>query len=134
MILTDCNNEELPADKIQDCVNEYFTTIGQKLAEEITFDNSDYIDSFKTCDVPNILRSFDPIMRTELHDVIKNIDVNKGSNIQNIDSKLFKCCLLATQNQVYYIFNLILNTCMIPDEWKWACVTPIFKSGDRHKI
>lgn len=135
MKLTDSNNKEISPETIQDFVNDYFTTIGQKLAEEIVLDNTDYIRSFtEQHDIPNIKKSFDPITRIELHDVIKNIDVKKSSNIHNIDSKLLKCCLLATQTHVLFLFNLMLITCKIPDEWKQACVTPIFKSGDRHKV
>lgn len=104
--LIDSNNVEIPPDQLHDYVNEYFTTVGQKLAEVITLDNAEYIHSFDNAhDAPVTVNNFDPINRIELHDVIKNIDITKGSNVDNISSKLLKCCLLATQSQVLYLFN-----------------------------
>lgn len=133
--LSDDNNVDISKNVAHDFANQYFTSVGKKLAECITLDNTDYIKSFlKEDNDQDILLNFLPITRIELHDVIMNIDISKSSNIKNINSRLFKCCLLATIPQVLFLFNLTLATCKFPDEWKVASVTPIFKSGDRHKI
>lgn len=133
--LTDDYNTEIDKNVTHDYVNQYFTSIGKKLADCITLDNTDYINNVLIADEGiEMISKFLPITRVELHDVIMNIDISKSSNIKNINSRLFKYCLLATLPHVLFLFNLILATCNIPDDWKAASVTPIFKSGDRHKI
>lgn len=114
-------------------VNSYFTTIGPKLAAIINNPNDNYINSFLNESETN-LSVFDPVTHIELHDLLMNLDVNKSSNIDKINSRLFKCCLLSTVPQVLHLFNVTLSTCLIPDDWKIASITLVFKSGHRKYV
>lgn len=132
-LLDEETHSEIPHERLADYVNNYFTEIGPKLAAKVTNPNSDYIDSLATGSDIRI-DFFEPITEVELTDFIKKIDVCKGSNILYINATLFRCCLLCTIPQVLYLFNLVLSTCLIPDDWKIANITPIFKSGNKKLI
>lgn len=80
------------------------------------------------------MSEFSPTDPIELEVIIKNLDNNKASNINQLSTKLFKECALSTLPQLNYLINLILLTSQIPIFWKTATVIPIFKSGDKNLI
>ena len=66
----------------------------------------------------------------EVIDLAKNIKTFKSSGMNNISSRLVKDTILAIPEQITYLFNASINTCIFPDSWKMDRVTPIPKNGD----
>ena len=60
----------------------------------------------------------------------KEININKSSGTDNISSKILKLALLTLSTQFTYIVNLSFQYSKVPDVWKLANVTPLFKIGD----
>ena len=54
---------------------------------------------------------------------------NSGSGESENESAVLIESADAFGSHLTYLFNLILSTGIYPDEWKWAHITPIFKSG-----
>lgn len=115
--------------------NNYFVQFGPSLANLIKSDNHIYLDTLPDliqCKAP--LSCLPAIQEQELARLCRKINVNKASNIEDIQNKFFKDCMLCTIPQICYLYNLIFVTTHIPDSWKSAIVVPIFKAGNTNKI
>ena len=98
---------------------EYFATIGQRLAKDIS----------------DIL-SFDGVTASTTMDVIKtkdeevkkirmNIDVSKASSASNLSSAIPKDAFLVIIPQLTYMFNQSFAEVSFPTSWKQARVIPL---------
>ena len=119
------NNGELVFDpkSASDLINEYFTNIGPKLAQSF---NSNWLFRGTTCDhvMDNMV-----VTEDEIISLCKEINTNKSSAIENLSSNILKLSFLTLSKQLTYIFNLSLNSAIVPKTWKIATVTPLFKAG-----
>lgn len=127
------NDKEVSLTDTADFMNEYFSTIGSKLAKAISYDNGPYLDTLyaETSQQNNILISWRPTNLEEICNLIDTIDIHKSSMIDRINTKLLKDCLLCTAERIVLLFNRILRDGKFPKTWKIACVVPIFKAGNR---
>ena len=64
--------------------------------------------------------------------LLKGMNVNKAAGPDNIPNKFLKSCAEEVAPLLTNIFQLSLNTSVLPSDWKIANVTPIFKKGDKH--
>ncbi len=62
--------------------------------------------------------------------VLKKIKASKSQGLDKISGKLFKATGDSIIEPLMYLFNLVLNTGIYPDDIKLAKVTPIYKSGE----
>ena len=74
---------------------------------------------------------FKNITRAELVSVLKKVKASKAPGLDKISSKLLKAAGDSIIESLMYLFNLLLNTGIFPDDMKLAKVTPIYKSGER---
>lgn len=130
------NGFEIPSDSTADYMNAYFSTIGSKLATAITLNNTDYVNTlnYESEQQRNILISWRPTNIEEVCNLIDSIDLQKSSMIEKINTKLFRDCLLCTADKIVILFNRILSEGKFPNQWKIACVIPIFKSGNKKSV
>ena len=63
----------------------------------------------------------------------QNLKTSKVTDIDNIPAKVPKNSAQVVGLALTYIYNLSTKTGIYVDEWKKACVMPIFKSEDRQK-
>ena len=64
--------------------------------------------------------------------LIKRMDVNKAVGPDGIPNKFLKACAEEIAPVLTDIFQLSLDTGQLPNDWKTANVTPLFKKGDKH--
>lgn len=117
--------------------NSYCVNIGPKLSQLIKYDNAEYLKDLTEImdnEITNSISEFEKITEKEVVTLIKKMDTTKASNIDGINNKILKYCLLATIPQICYLFNLILKQAHIPIFWKTATVVPIFKEGCKTDI
>ena len=74
---------------------------------------------------------FRQISGKELINVLSKIKLNKSAGLDKISNKLLKAAGQSICETLLYIFNLILETGIFPDDLKQAKVTPVFKAGDK---
>lgn len=113
--------------------NNYFISIASRL-------NSDKYDNYtgQVPDFKDFLKNpvsnsiyLNPILETEIGDIINSLKTNKTSDYSPRLLKLFN-------RQFSYLLAILFNNCIsdgvFPDELKIAKVLPLFKSGDKDCI
>ena len=66
--------------------------------------------------------------------ICKDIDINKGSSIPNISSKVLRDGLIGQIERFCYLIRQMLHTGIYPDAWKTANITPLQKDGNVHSV
>ena len=103
-------------------INNFFATIGKKLdtkfKEPVEIRDNEYQGE---------VLEIDPISQVEVLDLIKHISMYKSSGIENISSRVLKDFLTLASREVTILYNRIITSCVFPDRWKIATVTPIPK-------
>ena len=77
---------------------------------------------------------FRNVTSAELVSVLKKMKVSKSSGLDKISSKLLKAAGNSIIESLTYLFNLVLNTGIFPDDMKLAKVTPIYTNLDQRPI
>ena len=117
---------------IAKCFNEFFTSIGPKLASKIPLSDVDPINYIKD----NYPNSFflTPITRDELMKYVNKLPTNKSPGHDDFSGFIIKQIAPYIADPLQKIFNLSFTNGVVPDELKIARVVPIFKNGDPHSI
>ena len=108
--------------------NNFFCKIGPQLAKNMP--RSDLDPLYYVTPEENVFE-FRNVRSVELVSVLKRMKVSKSSGLDKISSKLLKAAGNSIIESLTYLFNLILNTGIFPDDMKLAKVTPIYKSGSK---
>lgn len=118
-------------DKKADELNQYFTTIGQNLSQQIPELNGDDINKFNSIFHNNNSIFLYPTNTNEVYRLIQSLKPNKSPGYDNIDVNCIKNFADELSPFIVELINLVLTTGIYPDKLKIAKVIPIFKSGDR---
>lgn len=123
-------NEATVADKFA----EYFSTVGQNLADEIETghnDGSSVLDSVVWNEHSIFLT---PATENEILSLVISVQLKKAAGIDNIPASVIKNC----SETIVPVLTTILNGCIsngiYPDALKTARVVPIFKAGSKKAI
>ena len=116
------------SNKTADYMNEFFSSIGSKLAKnfgrEWKYDGDINLNVINEC-------------RTTVSEVIKyakQIHIHKSSAIRHVNSMVIRDLFLTVPDVIVKLFNVALDKAIFPDCWKTATIVPIFKSGDTHNV
>ena len=105
-------------------LNNYFSTV---FTQEV---NSEQQPTPRTQNDNNFLNTF-KFEESEILQAISNIKVNKTPGPDRISPRILKEAKNELVKPLSILFNKSLNTGKVPDEWKLANVTPIFKKGSK---
>lgn len=116
--------------------NEYFATVGEKLANEILNKlgtQEDHLAAAVKVNASAPLDSFffHPTDSSEISKIIKQLKEESAPGNENIKATLLKRCLDSVVDPLAHIVNLSFSSGVFPDHWKIASVAPIHKSGPR---
>jgi len=105
--------------------NEFFITIGSKLASNFQTDTSEI----------NILPnqkdfSFSHISPTLIKKTILSLGNDKTTGLDGISFRLLKEGVDILKYKLAFLYNFSLSSGSVPKIWKRKRVSPIFKSGD----
>ena len=119
----------VPHPDIPEYINEFFTNIGPKLAEN--FDNTwtDDLPYIEHCMLEEFVFS-----EREVTNAIKEIDINKSASVDNMATRVLKDAFEYLIPQLTHMFNCSLTMSSFPDDWKRATVVPLQKSGDKSNV
>lgn len=117
--------------KIADYFNEYFTSVGPKLARSLSKSNVNPISLVKYEAITSL--SLTPVENDEmsktlgmLKDTSCGYDGYKPSVVKYVKTEIVK--------PLSYVVNLSLQQGIFPDKLKHAIVTPIHKGGEKKKV
>ena len=129
--LLDDNGDLINTDwELVNHINEYFANIGNKLANEIknkpSFDNTQLFPHMvlnnNSDDITNR-----PIEQNEILEIIKEIDINKSSAIENVRAMVIIDAFKAQLDRITRLYNGSLTRCIFPTRWKKGTVVPLPK-------
>ena len=72
-----------------------------------------------------------PICQDEVMSVISNMKSGTSPGIDGMPVEILKCFNLPTCNVLAALFNKIIDSGDLPQDWYTALIVPIFKSGSR---
>ena len=114
---------ENPKD-LANVMNTFFTSIGPNLAKDMR-DPWSYTGNTVDNNIPDFNTSSEEVLK-----ILKEININKSSAIQNLSSKILKPALIMLVDKMTFLYNLCFQHSLFPDVWKKANVTPLPKDGD----
>lgn len=116
---------------LADSMNEYFCTIGEKLASSL--DNTDD-KKFKKYLSKQINETFflDPTSANEIWAEINKLDIRKSAGEDNISPKIVKMCGDILANPLQIIFNKAMADADYPNKLKIAKVLSLYKKGSNY--
>jgi hypothetical protein len=92
------------------------------------FNNTDYdlpaVTSFVNDNLSNLI-----IDVSEVYEKLIKIDVNKAQGPDGIPTIIYKNLATVLAPSMSMLFNLSIQSGVVPKEWKWANVVPVFKKG-----
>ena len=112
--------------------NQYFSNVGNVLNSMLPPTSTSFT-SFCNVSVLNSI-FIEPVSESEIIDIIDSFDTSKVCNDTCINGKLLKECKLSFVYPLKYIYNLSLETGIVPTDFKIAKVIPIHKSGDIREV
>ena len=129
IILTDMDTDQtFESEKVADYINDFFTNIGPKLALKC---NSPW--AFYGNESVNIIENIE-ITPEEVLEVCKTININKASCVDNLSCEILRDAFMIIPTKLCKLFNVSIDTAIIPPDWKIAKVTPLPKAGNSNLV
>ena len=118
---------------IAEVLNDYFSSIGSKLAAKIT-PGLNYIwkNPSLTVDANPVSGfNFQPVEEAFVRTELNRLKTNKAIGLDKISARLLKDSASLIAPVLTKLFNRSLESSKFPSIWKFGKVTALFKSGDR---
>ena len=129
------NQLEIDAHKIACKLNEYFTTVAQRLNQnETTSSTVDFenISNFVRNRVHEDTYFQIPLISpSQVSAFINNLDPSKSTGLDGVSPRILKLACDVLSKSIAALINKSITTGQFPDKLKIAKVFPIFKNGDK---
>ena len=122
-IVSQTKKSRIPPDMTANAFNEFYANVGKKVSAkchntvETTWKNPDCIYKF----------SFNTISRQDVLKQLQKLDSDSCLDVLDMDSKLLKLGAELLCDSLTHLFNLSLETSVVPSDWKLSRITPIYK-------
>lgn len=126
------DGEPIPDSQIPTHINNFFSTIGPKLADKFGSPSPTPQTSEPQPNTPTL--TINTITSTQLYNEIKKINIYKSSGIDGISSRIIKDAMLILLEEFTYLFNQTILTGTVPHAWKIATVIPIPKIANSPNV
>lgn len=107
--------------------NKFFTTISTSSSSTIDKSSAFINENFSDAENLNDFK-FSFTSGKEINDLILDLDSSSSGGVCGIPTKCLKNCSDKFKSIIAYLFNFSILTCKIPEDWKTAVVTPLFKN------
>ena len=108
-------------------LNSFFSDIGPKLDDLLGPDPNVITETVVECN-PLILQ---PVSEAEIRKIVINLSLNVASGDDGFSPKIIKAALPVFVPIITALVNKSIRSKVVPNKWKHACITPIYKSGDK---
>ena len=125
------NGVKVESSEVPNKFNQYFTTIGKKIKDDISTNNVNFLEFLPPSINDSIfINSTSP---PEIEKVIKSLNCNKvGTKLPK--GRVYKIVSEFISIPISKIFNTIISTSEYPKALKISCVSPIYKKDDPLEI
>ena len=103
--------------ELSNAFNRHFTEIGPNLASQINPLRVTFRDFVESCDSTFELEL---LTTDELRKLVNDIPVGKADGLDGIPTSLLKLSFTFIASSLTHIFNLVISTGIIPNDWKSA--------------
>ena len=117
--------------------NKFFTNfkspfiVDEFVSEKFITETFRNVKSKNVLNFPQNLFKFSNFSINDVKKYISSLDNNSSAGVSNIPVKVIKFCKDELSPYLTDLFNCCINSGVIPDEWKMAIVTPLYKNkGD----
>ena len=110
-------------EKLAELLNDQFTSVFSKDDGKIPMPN----------DPPGTKMEDITITRNGIVKLLKDLNPHKASGPDGIGARILKECAEQVVDGLVLLFNASLNQGKIPNEWKHAIVTPLYKGGNKNR-
>ena len=109
--------------------NDFFSSVGTKIADEINQNRSSSDSCFKDYlkESNSNTFTFPKVTPLLIEEVATNLKAKVSSGLDGISMKLLKEIIPYIKDPLSYLFNLSFTTGYIPPQFKIAIITPIYK-------
>jgi len=114
---------------IAETFNHYFCNVASNINKSIDATNISHMSWMKNSNQKSIF--LEAVTYMELSDLIDNLNLHKSSGPDNISPKIIHDVKYVIIEPLLFIYNLSLQSGIVPTQLKIAKVLPIFKKGDR---
>ena len=129
------NNRTIRDSKdIANSFNEYFSSIGPSLSENIDVSGQDKSYNGYLTNPVNSQFSFTPVSENEILKIIKSLKNKKSYGIDGISNVLLKSISNEIIKPLTLIISQSLETGIFPNAFKTSKVIPIYKKGDKANL
>ena len=115
--------------EIANVINNSFVDVPKRLRANLP--KVTYSDCGRFIDHVTSTFSFTPVTESEIMKCFDSIPRNKAAGLDNLPTSVLKDTLPLIMKPLCHVLNLSLAQGTIPDAWKLARVSPIFKGGDQ---
>ena len=120
--------------EIANTFNEFFTSVAHNIASEI-IPTDKPPDFLETCDVTSTFSFFNnPLTHSEVSDAINSLQKKKTLDVYGMSVFFLSKFSLILSKPLKHIFQLSFEQHTIPQQFKFAKIIPIFKSGSRELV
>ena len=74
------------------------------------------------------------ICPSKVKKILVKLNPNKAGGVDSIPARLLKCVANELANSVSWLFNLSFTQAIVPQLWKQANISPIYKDGDTDSV
>ena len=129
--LKESNQGIFDKQSISNKMNEYFCSIGEKLAADIFHTPNPLLSREISINGGRRIFDFREINERDIHGAMFRMKVKKSFGNDNISGYFLKIALPCISRILMLIFNTSIETSTFPVSWKIARVTPIYKVGEK---
>ena len=126
MPISNINGETDPV-KMAEQLNNFFTTIADKLAAD--FPSGTPARTEKVCHQPKF--TLRHVTDSDVEQLIKDLSISTAVGVDGISPRILKAATAPLSILLSHLINKSIDHGVFPDDLKIARVSPVFKSGDR---
>lgn len=115
--------------KFPNILNNFFATVGNKLANQIPHTETHFTDFLQNIDQANSM-FFTPVTTLEIEEEILSLSNGKAYGLYSCPIKLIKAAKHVLSEHLAKLMNLSVQTGKYPTKLKISKICPIFKSDD----
>ena len=109
-------------------INNYFAGIGTKLAKD--FNERWSFDGETSNDKMEVITT----NAEEIVELCKGLNLTKSAAIAGMSTMVVKDAFMAIPEQIAYLFNISIDSGVVPGKWKIGTVVPLPKGGDTNNV